>query len=258
MKKNATFYARGILKPSEGIEGISEVEISDMLTSIESVYHRKEKVDSQTNKETLNDLYESLKSETLEEEFFTRKTSEVKKDFDNDFLKLFVWNIEKWCKKELNFELFKECPISVIDKFTCQQNNPLAIGMFIYNNNGIHRIEIRDDVLDDPHLLIVTLAHEYLHFIHYMIMNNFSEYNNCPSILAEGFSEFGARLFCNKRGYSLPEKYRKSMNVDYEIGRKIVEQISDIERFELKGFVDGFLNVKHDGSPWKVFDQKFK
>ncbi|MFB2877300.1 hypothetical protein [Floridanema aerugineum] len=129
-----------------------------------------------------------------------------------------------------------------------------AWGVFSCNEKDCE-IEIAEECVYNTNALLLVLAHEYIHYIHYKLVD-YKDYCNCPSIFSEGLAEVGARMFYEVSNYQIHKDLKKSWDESYEIARCVVAQIIS-EGFNLESFKYSFLmNISHK-TPWHDLDKLF-
>lgn len=212
--------------------------------------------ESCNDREYLNKLLSNLKAETIDHNMYFHRSAPKQADLNHRLVEGIWIFVRSWCEKHLNFEITEACPISVVDKNKMRSKN--AFGLFCYSLNHDYRkceIQILDSILDNTEYFMITLLHEYMHYVHYSLVSPV-DYFNCPKLFAEGFSEYGSRIFYEQSGYDIKPKLKKSWNTSYETGRKVVGQICS-EGFGIDGFTNGFLRNVQENNPWKCLDYLF-
>lgn len=180
------------------------------------------------------------------------------KDILDDPLIRDIWpHIAGWAKKELRYDLsrYDACPIQVIPSLDMRSycEGQQVAGLYRGRHKGIW---ISGDTLSDTSMLVIVLAHEYMHFVHDLIVDE-QDRERCPRIFSEGLAEVGSRAFCQQSRYRLPLHYRnRSWNEDYDLGRQLVEQIAS-EGYGLDGFTRTFLNDIATNNPWNILNKRF-
>lgn len=245
------FHCRGILKfHSSSIPDSVVPEVVQSLKTYLPVF--TEGVDNDRN--YLDKISCSLRNETIDHSTFCRKSVPKQQDL-NYHLVNGIWKfVKSWSHQNLKFTIRDACPISVVEKDEMRCKD--AAGLFCYKAHSRKcEIQILKSILDDTQYFLITLVHEYLHYVHYSLVST-TDYHNCPRIFAEGFSEYGSRIFYEHSGYNIQNHLKKSWNTSYEMGRELVSQICS-EGFGIFGFTNGFLRNVETENPWKSLDHLF-
>ena len=249
--KNDKFYYKGILKFNSPV--VPDSYVPAVVQSLKS-YLPALKEDVDNDRTYLDRLLYGLKKETIDHNMYFQKSVPKQADLNYQLVNG-IWKfVKSWCEDNLKFTVNEACPISVVDRNEMRNNE--AVGLFCYNTHCREcEIQILKSILDDTQYFLITLAHEYMHYVHYSLVS-FADYHNCPKIFSEGFSEYGSRIFYEHSAYNIQTNFRKSWNTSYEIGRKIVSQIC-LEGFGIYGFTNGFLRNIESNNPWKSLDHLF-
>lgn len=218
---------------------------------------------SSESRESRNNWYKKIQAETIDyktyshfisDDEFQSKASASRQAELNMRLVEGIWEYQKdWAKKFFNKSIKEVCKISVKKRSDMSLSD--AWGVFRFNEKDCE-IEIAENCVYNTNLLLLVLAHEYVHYIHYKLVD-YTDYCNCPNIFCEGLAEVGARMFYEFSKYQLREELKKSWNESYEIARCVVNQIIS-EGFNLETFKYSFLmNVPHKSS-WSDLNKLFE
>jgi hypothetical protein len=250
--ENDKYYYRGVLKIDDPV--LPDRYLPTVVHALKEYSPALfEGVD--TDRNCFEKLLYDLKKETIDHNMFFRKSGPKQNDLNYHLVKG-IWKfVQSWCQDSLKFTVREVCPISIVERNEMGRDD--AIGLFRYERHN-RRCEIRilESILDNTQYFLITLVHEYMHYVHYSFVS-FDDYHNCPKVFSEGFSEYYSRIFYEQSGYDIQEDFRKSWNTSYEIGRKIVRQICS-EGFGIYGFANGFLRNIPNNNPWKSLDHLFR
>lgn len=242
-------YRRGLLKIGDVFK-VSKDDYSLMIPVFEKGLLIRER--NENDREYVNRITSDVRKECIEHSKFKSKAT-TQADLNLSLIDC-IWDyVKQWCSEKLKMTVNIPCHISIGNS----QEMGNAYGLFYYSNPSYGKCEIKisKDILGDTGYFLIVLIHEYMHYIHYRIVDH-NDYISCPSILSEGFSEYGARIFYSQNKYNIESHLLKSWNEYYEIGRQLVHQICE-EGFGIEGFVKGFLNNIPPKSPWKSLDHWF-
>jgi hypothetical protein len=171
-----------------------------------------------------NKWYKKIQAETIDYETYSRFISDDKfeskastsgqADLINMRLVEGIWEYQKdWAKKYFKKSIKEVCKISVKKrKDMCLSN---AYGVFSFTEKDCE-IEIAEECVYNTNLLLLVLAHEYVHYIHYKLVD-YKDFCNCPNIFSEGLAEVGARMFYEVSNYQIHKDLKKSWDESYEI-----------------------------------------
>lgn len=194
-------------------------------------------------------LLSRIKSETIDHSKFFKSVS-ITEYLDRSLVDRLWKYISSWFQRILNFHVGESCPIFVKK----EEDMKKAFGIF-----WLSKCEIwlsRKALSSIPYTLI-TLAHEYVHYVLYSVLPRL-EYDNCPMILSEGFAEYACRLLYRGTNFNIPHDLKKSWDENYELGRILVEHMVETEGFGVEGFVKGFLYNISPNNPLKFLDKLFR